>query len=364
MTTRFRPLCLDPFEDRAVPSRGHFVFPPPDLTVATAHRADLPAPADERDEPGKDGPHRGQVWGVDERGPHLTGPGRSEFGSSRLLVAVVVPPRVEGPAPAARTASATPIPIPPPVADRSGEAVPERPPARAYVTEAVAGPTRAESPTVGPAAGVVVRPIGQVPAVAVHEAILGTARIASWTSPAPPTATPGNTGPTPSAAPFVAANPVAPSTTQGQSPPTSLAAVAAAPTGVAPEAVVSTPPDTSMPATPPAEAAPPPSLVGRVIEAVFPAGGPLGGVLPVDVIAVDADAAGLLAGLADLGDSVADGWAGPERWAWLTAAALAAGGVGYVAVGDARGRRRAGPVAAATDSALARWEERNGDRTG
>lgn len=367
MTTRFRPLCLDPFEDRAVPSHGQFAFMPPGLAVAAAHRIDLSAPADDRDEPGKDGPGHGQGRGPDERGPQLTGPGRSEseFAASRFLVAVVVPPRVEGPAPVARPASVTPAPTPPPVADRAGGTIPARLTARAYETEAEADtPPRAEPPVV-----VLGRPAGLPPVVAIHEAIRAAILGAAWpltSTSAQPVATPGNTNPPPAGTvvPFVAADQSGPGATQGQPAPAGVAAapVAADPAAGLPDAVVSTPAVAVQ--APTAETAPLPSLVGRVIEAVFPAGGPLGGALPVDLIAVDADAAGLLAGLADLGDSVADGWAGPERWAWLTAAALTAGGVGYVAVGDARGRRRAGPAAAATDSALARWEERNGDRTG
>ncbi|MFO0848460.1 MAG: hypothetical protein U0871_07885 [Gemmataceae bacterium] len=367
MTTRFRPLCLDPFEDRAVPSRGHFALVPPESSFVAAHRADLPAPADDRYEPGEDGPGRGRGRGSDERGPQLTAPGRSEFAASRFLVAVVVPPRADGPAPAARPASVTPAP--PPVADRAAGAIPDRPAARAYETEAVAASPapRAEPPAVGQTAGAVARPVGQPLTAAVHEAVRAAVLGAAWphaSTTASVVATPGSTGPAPAAVPVVAADSPGPDATQGQPVPSGVTAapVAADPAAGVPEAVVSAP-SAAAPA-PAAETAPAPSLVGRVIEAVFPAGGPLGGVLPVDLIAVEADAAGLLAGLADLGDAVADGWAGPERWAWLTAAALTAGGVGYVAVGDARGRRRAGPAAVATDSALARWEERNGDRTG
>jgi hypothetical protein len=100
-------------------------------------------------------------------------------------------------------------------------------------------------------------------------------------------------------------------------------------------------------------------VVGRAIEALLPAGSPLAGVVPFDAEGFSA-AADLIAQLPGLDPDDSEGWASHERWAWVTAGVLVAGGAAYAARG-ARGRRPAAPELG-TDSALARWEDRRGDR--
>ena len=103
----------------------------------------------------------------------------------------------------------------------------------------------------------------------------------------------------------------------------------------------------------------PREVVERVIEAVLPVGLPFAGVVPFEAGAIDA-AADLLAKLPSLAPNgnAQDGWASSERWAWVTAGVLVAGGAAYAA-GGAAARRTAAPALGA-DSALARWEDRRG----
>lgn len=121
-----------------------------------------------------------------------------------------------------------------------------------------------------------------------------------------------------------------------------------APTPVAP-VTVPTPPGLPSPR----------EVVGRVIDAVLPVGAPLTGVVPFEAEAFDA-AAELIAKLPSLAPDAAsaEGWESPERWAWVTAGVLVAGGAAYAAAG-ANARRAAAPALGA-DSALARWEDRRG----
>lgn len=110
------------------------------------------------------------------------------------------------------------------------------------------------------------------------------------------------------------------------------------------------------PAGPP-EAGPAPTLLERVVDAVLPGVTPLAGVLPLDGRAVETAAREVLGRLADLAPDLPDELTDPERWAWVAAAVLAAGGLTYTVRGR-RGRRvdRASPGA---DTVLARWEERH-----
>jgi hypothetical protein len=99
-------------------------------------------------------------------------------------------------------------------------------------------------------------------------------------------------------------------------------------------------------------------VLGQVVDAALLGAGPLAGVLPFDGAAVEAAAEEILARLADLAPDLPDEFADPERWAWVTAAVLVAGGLTYT-VHVRQGRRRADRVSIGADSVLARWEERH-----
>jgi hypothetical protein len=100
----------------------------------------------------------------------------------------------------------------------------------------------------------------------------------------------------------------------------------------------------------------PPVVVDAVVAAVLPAAAPVSGVLPFDAAAVEAGAVRLLGKLADLTGESAGGWDDAERWAWLAAGVLVAGGAAHAARTH-RGRRPADRVTLGADSALARWED-------
>jgi hypothetical protein len=95
-----------------------------------------------------------------------------------------------------------------------------------------------------------------------------------------------------------------------------------------------------------------------VIDAADPEAVPLAGLIPIDVAALDGGARALFGRLAGLGEELPDRLAGPEGYAWLTAAAFLVGGLAYTAQVH-RGKRRADRVTLGTDSVLARWGERH-----
>ncbi len=109
------------------------------------------------------------------------------------------------------------------------------------------------------------------------------------------------------------------------------------------------------------ETAPAPTRLEQVIEAIVPDTIPLAGLVPFHVADLDEVAEALLAKLEDLGVTVANDWLTAEQWAWVTGAALVAGGVAYAARVH-HDRRRAHPVPPGAESALARWEDRHADR--
>lgn len=99
----------------------------------------------------------------------------------------------------------------------------------------------------------------------------------------------------------------------------------------------------------------PRAVVERVID-MLPFGVPLAGVVPLNDAALEA-AADLLAQLPLVADA-ADGWESPERWAWVTAGVLVAGGAAYAARGA---RTRRAVPALGLESSFARWEDRRAD---
>ena len=93
-------------------------------------------------------------------------------------------------------------------------------------------------------------------------------------------------------------------------------------------------------------------------DVATPAAVPLAGLLPIDVAALDGAAGAFFGQLAGLGEELPDQLAGPEGYAWLTAAAFLVGGLAYTAQIH-RGKRRADRVTLGTDSVLARWGDRH-----
>ncbi|WP_149114674.1 hypothetical protein [Limnoglobus roseus] len=113
--------------------------------------------------------------------------------------------------------------------------------------------------------------------------------------------------------------------------------------------------------TPPEEA-PVPSLVERAIEAVLPGGTPFHGVLPLAEEWIETGVTDLLAGIEGLGEDTVGGVPLWEQATWLAGAVLVLGGVTYT-VRMNRGRRQLDRAVIGTDSALARWEDKNARRT-
>jgi hypothetical protein len=111
-------------------------------------------------------------------------------------------------------------------------------------------------------------------------------------------------------------------------------------------------PSSSLP-EPPTLARPVETVIDRVMDAVIPNEDPIIGIVPVAPI--PGGAAAVLTRLGSLAKSATDEWATPERWAWISAVVLTTAGV----LASARPRRKkvlfASPGAG---SGLARWEDR------
>jgi hypothetical protein len=95
------------------------------------------------------------------------------------------------------------------------------------------------------------------------------------------------------------------------------------------------------------------SVVDRALDVIFPDGVPFLG--PITVDPIPAGVMSTLARFGSLADAVPDDGVSAERWAWLSAGALAVAGA-YVSVRPSRRRRLAAPGAG---SELARWETRH-----
>jgi hypothetical protein len=185
---------------------------------------------------------------------------------------------------------------------------------------------------------------------------------------APPTAATGSPQPGVPATPSPAGSlvgtvaPVESPTPQAPAVPSGGAVYGAAPaSGVVavetPEGKTTELPPAASPGTPAPPAADPPAVEAGVLLGV-----PVAGLIPFDTTAVEKAAGEFLDRLSDLGAEWQDGMTDPERYAWLTAAALVASGAAY-----AVRARRTGPgrdrVTLGTDSVLERWEERHAGET-